>query len=46
VNALALRADEGRGTLRKASGSRVQAQYPGMSEMGKTAWGHAQAPFC
>ncbi len=34
VDALALDADEGRGTLRKASGSRVQALYPGMSEWG------------
>ena len=34
VDALALRADEGRGTLRKASGSRVQALYPRMPEWG------------
>ena len=34
VDALALDAEEGRGTLRKASGSRVQALYPGMSEWG------------
>ncbi len=34
VDALALKAEEGRGTLRKASGSRVQALYPGMPEWG------------
>jgi hypothetical protein len=34
VDALASSAEEGRGTLRKASGSRVQALYPGMSEWG------------
>ena len=34
VDALALKAEEGRGTLRKASGSRVQAIYPGMPEWG------------
>ncbi len=34
VDALALDAEEGRGTLRKASGSRVQALYPGISEWG------------
>ena len=34
VDALALRADEGRGTLRKASGSRVQALYPRIPEWG------------
>ena len=31
---LGVKAEEGRGTLRKASGSRVQALYPGMSEWG------------
>ena len=34
MDALALNAEEGRGTLRKAPGSRVQTQYPGMSEWG------------
>ena len=34
VDALVSSAEEGRGTLRKASGSRVQALYPGMSEWG------------
>ena len=34
VDALASNAEEGRGTLRKAPGSCVQAQYPGMSEWG------------
>ncbi len=34
VNALASNAEEGRGTLRKVPGSRVQTQYPGMSEWG------------
>ena len=34
VDALASNAEEGRGTLRKAPGSRVQAQYPGISEWG------------
>ena len=34
VNALASNAEEGRGTLRKVPGSRVQTQYPGISEWG------------
>ena len=34
VDALASNAEEGRGTLRKAPGSRVQTQYPGISEWG------------
>ena len=34
VDALALKAEEGRGTLRKAPGSRVQAIYPGVPEWG------------
>jgi hypothetical protein len=34
MDALAPGAEEGRGTLRKASGSRVQALYPGVSEWG------------
>ena len=34
MDALALVAEEGRGSLRKASGSRDQTQYPGMSEWG------------
>jgi hypothetical protein len=47
VDALALRADEGRGTLRKASGSRVQALYPGISEWGNPLEGGnlTQAPL-
>ena len=46
MDALALEADEGRGTLRKASGSRVQALYPRMSEWGNPPGGmpwHRQA---
>jgi hypothetical protein len=39
VDALAPEADEGRGTLRKASGSRVQTLYPGMSEWGNPPGG-------
>jgi hypothetical protein len=47
VDALALRAEEGRGTLRKASGSRVQALYPGMPEWGNPLEGGnlPQAPL-
>ena len=33
-----VRAEEGRGTLRKASVSRVQARKPTMSEWGNPAW--------
>jgi hypothetical protein len=36
-DALASSADEGRGTLRKAPVSRVQAHQPGMSEWGNPA---------
>ena len=43
VNALASNADEGRGTLRKASGSCVQAQYPRISEWGNPPGGQAPA---
>ena len=47
VDALALDAEEGRGTLRKASGSRVQALYPGMPEWGNPLEGGnpPQAPL-
>ena len=34
MDALASNAEEGRGTLRYAPGSRVQTQYPGISEWG------------
>jgi len=37
VDALAPRADEGRGRLRKAPGSREQTLYPEMSEWGNPA---------
>ena len=37
VDALAITGDEGRGYLRKASGSWKQAFYPGVSEWGNPA---------
>ena len=40
MDALALRADEGRGTLRKAPVRRVQPQAAGDSRMGKPGRGH------
>ena len=40
-NAWASRAEEGRGTLRKAPGRRVQPQKSGGIRMGKPAQGHA-----
>ena len=44
VDALASRAEEGRGTLRKAPASRVQAPEPGISEWGNPRGGQAHAP--
>ena len=38
MNALAIPGDEGRGKLRKASGSRKQALLPGDVRMGKPTW--------
>ena len=44
MDALASRADEGRGTLRKASVSRVQALTAVDIRMGKPTRGHARVP--
>ena len=41
---MALEAEEGRGTLRKASGSCVQALYPRISEWGNPAGGKLSSP--
>ncbi len=43
VNALASNADEGRGSLRKASGSREQAKIRGCPN-GETRWSEPPAP--
>ena len=44
VNALALENDEGRGRLRKASGSCLANLDPRMSEWGNPAWGNLCHP--